>query len=276
MRRSRLAALLLSLAALAAPASAEVDLFPRPNVIFPVLSADPRHIQLSASYYRLDGRDQSDVGLGHSWGLTRWRTGGEQEWLWESDVEGMAYSRFRLGGGVNEFDTVDFFANLPVTVRRGDVAFKGTLFHQSSHLGDDYIRRTGDEGFRYSVEGLRGQAEIDPWRFLRLYAGLEYLLHAVPYPQRWSGQGGFELTSDDLHWSREVPTRLYLAEDLQTHERVKWNVDSHLVGGVKIGFRESPTRAMRVQAGWFDGHSPFGQFYSRRQEYVDLSVSFEL
>lgn len=276
MRRSRLAALALSLAALAAPGAAEVDLFPRPNVIFPLLVAEPRHIQLSASYYRLDGRDQSDVALGHSWGLTRWRGGDRQEWLWETDLEGMAYSRFRLGGGVNEFDTVDFFANLPVTVRRGDVAFKSTLFHESSHLGDDYIRRTGDIGFRYSVEGVRTQAEIDPGRYLRLYGGAEYLLHAVPHSRRWSGQAGFELTSDDLHWSREVPTRVYLAEDLQAHQRVSWNVDSHLVAGVKIGFRESPSRDMRVQAGWFDGHSPFGQFYARRQEYVDLSISLEL
>lgn len=273
MRRSSLAALLL-LAAL--PAAAGVDLFPRPNEIFPVLVADPRHIQLSASYYRLDGRDESDVALGHAWGLTRGRLGLMQDWLWEADLEGMAYSRFHLGGGINEFETVDFFAGLPLTIRRGDVSFKGTLFHESSHLGDDYIRRTGSTGYRYSVEGLRAQAAVDPFPFLRAYGGAEYLLHTVPSPDRWSTQAGAELTSDDLHLSKRVPTRLFLAEDLQWHQRVRWNMDSHLVGGVKIGFRESPSRAMRVQAGWFDGHSSFGQFYATREQRVDLTVSFEL
>lgn len=270
------AAALLLAAVLAAPAAAAVDLFPRPNEVFPVLVADPRHIQLSASYYRLDGRDVSDVALGHAWGLTRGRLGLDQSWLWETDIEGMAYSRFRLGGGVNEFETIDFFADLPVTVRRGDVSFKATLFHESSHLGDDYIRRTGDPGFRYSTEGLRAQAAIEPLGVLRVYGGPEYLLHTVPSPDRWSLQAGFELTSEDLRLSKEVPTRLYLAEDLQWHERVRWNMDSHLVGGVKIGFRESPSRAMRVQAGWFDGHSPYGQYYARRAHYLDLSVSLEL
>lgn len=274
MRRSSLAALLLLAAA--AASRAEVDVFPRPNEIFPVLVADPRHIQLSAAYYRLDGHDQSDVALGHAWGVARGRLGLMQDWLWETDVEGMAYSRFRLGGGVNEFDTVDFFANLPVTIRRGDVSFKGTLFHESSHLGDDYIRRTGAAGYRYSVEGVRAQTAVEPWRFLRAYGGGAYLLHTVPSPDRWSAQAGFELTSDDLHWSREVPTRVYLAEDVQPHERARWNPDSRLVAGVKIGFRESPTRAMRVQGGWFDGHSPFGQFYAKREHYLDLSVSLEL
>jgi hypothetical protein len=273
--RSRLPAFLL-LAALAAPAAAAVDLFPRPNEIFPALIADPRHIQLSASYYRLDGRNTSDLALGHAWGLTRWRTGQNQDWLWETDLEGMATSRFHIAGGVNEFETVDFLAGLPVTVRRGDVSFKGGLFHQSSHLGDDYIRRTGDSGFRYSVEGLRAQAALEPCAFARAYAGAEYLLHSVPSPRRWSLQGGLEASSPDLGLSKEVPTSLFVAEDLQWKERVAWNTDSHTLAGVKIRFRESPTRALRVAFGYFTGHSPYGQFYAGRTHYADLSLSLEL
>jgi hypothetical protein len=264
------------LAALAAPAAANVDLFPKPNEIFPVLIADPRHVQLSASYYRLEGRDTSDVALGHAWGLTRWRTGMDQDWLWEWDLEGMAYSRFHLTGGVNEFETVDFLANLPVTVRRGDVSFKGGLFHQSSHLGDDYIRRTGDSGFRYSVEGLRAQAALEPCPFARVYGGAEYLLHTVPSPDRWSLQTGLEASTNDLHWLKRMPTKLFLAEDLQSHERVGWNVDSHVVAGVKLHFRESPSRGARIGVGYFVGHSPFGEFYARRTHYADLSVALEL
>ncbi len=272
MRRSSLAALLL-LSAQAAFAS--VDLFPRPNEIFPVLVADPRHIQLSASYYRLGGRDESDVALGRAWGLTRGRLGEMQDWLWETDLEGMAYSRFHLGGGVNEFETVDFFAGLPLTVRRGDVSFKADLFHESSHLGDDFIRRTGSTGYRYSNEGVRLQGAVDPLPVLRAYGGAGYRLHTVPSPDRWSAQSGVELTSEDLRLSARVPTRLFLAEDLQWHERVRWNMDSHLVGGVTIGFRESPTRALRLQAGWFDGHSPFGEFYAVREHRAELTFVFE-
>lgn len=274
--RNKPAALLLALCALAAPAAANVDLVPRAGEIFPVLIADPRHVQLSASYYRLDGRDTSDVALGHALGLTRWRTGSAQDWLWESDLEGMAYARFHLGGGVNEFETADFFAGLPVTVRRGDVSFKGALFHRSSHLGDDYIRRTGDTGFRSSMEGLDVQAALEPCPFARAYAGAEYLLHVVPSPARWSLQSGLEASTDDLRWSKRVPTSLFLAEDVQWRERVRWNPDSHTVAGVKIGFAASPARAVRVGVGYFDGHSPFGEFFARRTHYADLSISFEL
>lgn len=275
--RNRVAAVLFLLTALPLrAAAADLDLFPRPNVIFPLLIADPRHIQLSASYYRLDGRNTSDIALGHSWGLTRWRSGVLGEWLWETDIEGMAYSRFEIGGGINRFETVDFFANLPVTVRRGDIAFKGELFHESSHLGDDYIRETGNTGFRSSNEGVRLQGSIEPSRFARLYGGGTYLLHQVPALGPWSLQSGLEFFSDDLGWSKRMRTRFFVAEDLQSHQDVRWNVDSHTVTGLKINFRESMTRAMRLQLGYFDGHSPFGQFYSVRTHYADVSIAFEL
>lgn len=274
--RNRLAAAFL-LAALSAPAAAaSIDLFPRPNEIFPLLIADPRHIQVGASYYRLEGRNTSDIALGHSWGLTRWRTGSLQDWLWEADVEGMAYSRFTIGGGVNEFETVDFFANLPVTVRRGDVSFKGALFHESSHLGDDYIRRTGTDGFRSSSEGVRLQTALEPRRWGRLYAGGTYLLHHVPDTGSGALQGGLEFFSDDMNWSKRALTRLFVGQDFQSHQDVRWNVDSHTVAGIKLSSREMPMRAMRFQLGYFDGHSPFGQFYTQRTHYADVSIVFEL
>lgn len=263
-------------AALAAPAAAGPDLFPRPNEIFPPLVADPRHVQLSASYYRLEGRNASDIALGHSWGLVRWRGGLLQDWLWETDIEGMAVSRFQIAGGVNQFETVDFFANLPVTARRGDVSFRGELFHESSHLGDDYIRRTGDAGLRYSTEGLRGTAALEPCRFARAYAGARYLLHTVPSPARWTLQTGLEATSDDLRWSDQVPVRAFAAQDLQWRQNVQWNLDAHTLAGLTIGCRCSAPRAMRVQVGYFTGHSPYGQFFARRAHYADVSVAFEL
>lgn len=273
--RSSLAAFFLG-ACLAAPAAAKTDLAPHANEIFPLLIADPRHVRLSASYYRLDGRDVSDLALGHAWGLARRRTGESQDWLWESDLEAMAYSRFRVGGGVREFETADLLAALPVTVRRGDVSFKGSLFHENSVAGDGYVRRTGDAGGRFSVEGLRAQAALEPCRFARAYAGAEYLLRTVPTPKRWALQGGLELTAPELGPRGAWAATPFIAEDLQWRERVQWNPDSHLVAGLKFSRRDAPSRALRAAFGYYDGHSPYGRFYARRTHYADLSVSLEL
>lgn len=267
------------LAALAAPAAAQmqprVKLLPPANELFPRLLADPRQVQLSASYYRLRGRDVSDVGLGHSWGLARWRGGEDQSLLWELDLEGMAYSRFHVKGGVNEFETVDFLAALPLTLRRGDVSFKGSLFHESSHLGDDHIRRTGNTGFRYSTEGARLLAALEPHRLVRAYGGGSYLFHAVPTQDKGAFQAGAEFTSDDLKWTARMPIRAYAGQDLQWRQRVGWNPDSRTVAGLKFGIKDG-TRALRAQAGYFTGHSPFSQFFRDRERYCDFQLVLEL
>jgi hypothetical protein len=267
------------LAALAAPAAAQmqprVKLLPAANELFPRLLADPRQPQLSASYYRLRGKDVSDVGLGHSWGLGRWRSGEDQSLLWQLDVEGMAYSRFHVKGGVNEFETVDFLAALPLTLRRGDVSFKGSLFHESSHLGDDHIRRTGNTGFRYSTEGARLLAALEPHRLFRVYGGGAYLLHAVPVQEKAGVQAGVEFMSDDLKWTARLPIRAFAGQDVHWRQRVGWNPDSRTVGGLKFGIKDG-TRALRAQVGYFTGHSPFSQFFRDHERYCDFQLVLEL
>jgi hypothetical protein len=141
----------------------------------------------------------------------------------------MAYSRFQIGGGINEFETVDFFANLPVTVRHDDVSFKGTLYHESSHLGDDYIRETGSTGFRSSNEGVRLQGAYEPKRYARVYGGANYLIHTVPVVGPWSGQAGLEFFTDDLTKTKRGRTRLFLAQDFQSHPVARGPLPSRLL-----------------------------------------------
>lgn len=251
---------------------AKPDVFPRSDVVFRKLLADPREIQLGASYYRLGGVNSADAALGHSWGMARWALG-RGAWLLQWDVAAMAYSRFRLSGAVNEFETVDFFANLPVEVRRDWASGRFMLFHQSSHLGDDYIRRTGDAGFRYSVDGLRGQLSVDWREMARAYVGGTYLLHTIPSPDRGAVQAGLEFQSSDYQFEG-YPWKAYLAQDFQSHSNVRWNANSYTVLGIKMHLKTAE-RGMRLHVGYFTGHSPYGQFYRQREHYADVGISLD-
>jgi hypothetical protein len=278
-RAARALGAALLAAAAAAPARAaglsqSFVLFPESEQVFRQLIADPRHIALGASYYRLGGKDTSDVALGHSWGLTHWDSNGHY-WQWQTNLEAMAYSRFTVGGSVNQFETVDFFANLPLAVKHGIWSFRGTLFHESSHLGDDYIRRTGNTGFRYSVEGLQFHASVDPLPWLRAYAGMKYLFHTVGPSGSKTAHYGLELTSRDVNGGTRFPMRLFIAEDAQNNEFNDYNINSNTEVGVIVGYREVK-RFMRVHAGYFTGHSPYGQFFNNREHYLDLGISFHL
>ncbi len=268
------ASLLLLL--LAAPLTAQTGPAsrPRPGEVFPPLLADPRQALTSASYYRHRGRNAFDLGLGRAWGVKRWRSGEDQSLLWEADVEGMSYSRFRVESGRGDFETVDFLGALPLTVRRGDVAFKGSVFVENSHLGDDHIRRYGTAGYRYSTIGLRLLGSLDPHPLLRVYGGVSRYLRSVPDPARWTLQAGVELTSGDLRLNARVPVRAYAATDFQPRERVGWNPDWRTVAGLKLGAPDHG-RMVRVQVGHHRGHSPYHQFYRERDQYTDLSIVLE-
>ena len=170
------------------------------------------------------------------------------------------------------YDDEDFFANLPVAARRGPFSARLMLFHESSHLGDDYIRRTLKTGFRYSIDGMRTQAAYEPFLWLKVYGGATYLLHTLPSPARRAFQWGFELTSPDLNVSPKLPTSLFLAQDFQSHENVQWNVNSRTVAGVRVGSKDVP-RYATVQIGYFEGHSPYGQFFHQPEHYLDLGIS---
>lgn len=249
-------------------------LFPNSEQVFRQLAADPRHIALGASYYRQAGRDTSDAAIGHSWGLAHWESHGGF-WQYQTNVEAMAYSRFIVGGSVNQFETVDFFANLPLAVRHGIYAARFMPFHESSHLGDDFIRRTGQTGFRYSIDGMQLHLSAEPFEWLRAYAGVKYLLHTVPSPARKTAQYGFELTSPALARNSRFPTRLFLAQDVQHPEYNSYNINSNTEAGLIIGFR-GVHRVMRVYGGYYTGHSPYGQFFQQKEHYLDIGLSFHL
>lgn len=272
LRTSAAAAALLALAVNAAAEHTPYGLFPESERVFRQLEADPRRIRLGASYYRLDGKDLSDIALGHSWGMTRWFTN-DDYWTWQWSLEAMAYSRFTISGSLNSFETVDFVGNLPLAARHRAFSVRAMLFHESSHLGDDYIRRTNDQGFRYSVDGARATASVEPAPWIRLYGGMTYLLHSLPDPARKALQAGAELTSRPLTRSKRYPLRLFLAADAQFRQATGYGANWRSVAGVIAGFDGVP-RSMRFFLGRFDGYSPFGQFYKRKERFTDVGISF--
>lgn len=266
MRASLLALLL------AVPAAADPGLkaFPRADELFPKLLAAPKQFQLGVSYYGLRGRAYSDVSLGHAWGLLRGRAG-DQMTQWQLDAKAMSFSRW----GEGRLEAVDLLGELPLTLRRGDVSASAALFHENAHLGDDHIRRTGRASRRATHTGLRLLAALEPWDWARVYGGPSFLLDTAPTGKRWGWQWGAELTSRDLGLFGDFPVRVYVAQDVQHHERVGFNPNAKTAAGLKVGYKDSP-KSVRLQAGYFSGHSYYGQFQGDREHFADVSVILEL
>jgi hypothetical protein len=253
-------------------------IFPDPNRLFHILLADPRSTRSLLRWYQHESFNLADVALGNSWGQTRWERAQDPEsnWRFQWNIEGMAYSRFHLKGAVNEFETVDFFVNLPLEMRRGPFSAKVVLFHESSHLGDDYIRRTGSTGFRYSIEGFQAFASYDVHPLVRVYGGALAMIRAIPSQQAGEFQAGFELRSRRRPWIpvKDHDSWYYLAQDVQSKGRAAWNISSNTEIGIRFGMDRLFSSA-RVFGSYYGGKSEFGQFFFFNESFFSCGISFD-
>jgi hypothetical protein len=146
------------------------------------------------------------------------------------------------------------------------------LFHQSSHLGDEFLLRTRLERINLSYESVDLKGSYEFGDVVRVYAGGGYLFDQEPTSlDPWSIQYGLEFISP---WPpRSARWRPVAAADLQHREENAWSLDLSLRGGVQIdGVLAS--RNMQILLEYFRGRSPNGQFYRDRIEYLGLGVHF--
>ena len=99
--------------------------------------------------------------------------------------------------------------------RTGNVSALARLFHQSSHLGDQYLLRTRVERINVSYEGVDLKLSYDfPFGF-RLYGGGTVLFDQEPSDLKpWSTEVGVGVQepADLLGWSDQTGRRPGCAE----------------------------------------------------------------
>ena len=262
-----------------APAKPEVEppdaleLLPRVELFEPLI-ADPREPHFSASYnWYLDDPELTHVAratfgetfplLGGALGKGRWELG----WL------GGVFSIFDLDAPSYDLQNTDFWVGPTLSARRGGLSGTLRLYHQSSHLGDEFLlRHSGVHRVNLSYEGVDLLLSGNPWPWLRLYGGGGVLLHTEPHLQRLSAQGGVELKSPIAFIGNAV--RPIAAFDYASREENHWREELSGAAGIQL---ENPALSkMRVQilATYYKGNSRNGQFFLDRIEALGVGVHF--
>src|SRR5688500_8110474 len=125
------------------------------GTLFRPLIADPRWPHFAASYQRyLRDRQLRDVGavsFGETFTLLRERLGAA--W-WEIGVQAGVFAVFDLSAESKDLVNADYMVGVPVSARYGDWSAIFRLFHQSSHLGDEFLLRTRPERINLSYESV--------------------------------------------------------------------------------------------------------------------------
>src|SRR5256714_4995708 len=131
--------------------------------LFPSLLADPKEPEFFATYLwqrspRLAPKLGS-VGFGQTIGILRARD-------WQLSIAAGVFSQFDLSSSTADLMNTDYLIGLPLAYRRGGTALRLRLYHQSSHLGDEYMIHTQSQRVDLSFEAaeLLVARELAHWR----------------------------------------------------------------------------------------------------------------
>src|SRR2546427_4284213 len=110
------------------------------GILFKPLIADPRWPHFSAAYqYYISNRQFADVAA-VSFGetLTIYRNH-FQDVLWELGIQGGVFAFFNIHAASKDLINADYLAAAVAGFRWKDVSALARIYHQSSHLGDEFL-----------------------------------------------------------------------------------------------------------------------------------------
>ncbi len=169
---------------------------PRGDVFCPLL-ADPKALRSFVSYLRGDAADFAtdvgSVGVSDAFGLLRFGGARPGDGV-QLSLTGGVFAQFDLGTSSYDLINADYLIGLPITVRSGGSSARLRVYHQSSHLGDEFLLRANRpdrENLSFQAVELLLSQDVGA---LRAYAGGEYYVDRQPagLPRRLV-HGGAEL-----------------------------------------------------------------------------------
>ncbi len=246
------------------------EIFPG-NEMFAPLIADPRWPRFSGSYQsylddELDG--VAAASFGETFPLVR---SPDHAWgAWEIAFQAGVFSVFDLDSASFDLVNSDFLVGLSASHHIGDFTTMLRVFHQSSHLGDEFVLGNEIDRVNLSFEVLDLLLSFEPWSWLRLYGGGGLLLHREPKLDRGLLQAGVELTSPVAYVAGYL--RPVAALDVQNREENNWEPDLSLRAGVQLEHPALEGRRLQLLGEFYDGRSPNGQFLERDIQTVGVGL----
>lgn len=184
---------------------------------------------------------------------------------------GAVFSQFNLDAPSDDLINSDFIVGTQVSAREGNWSGRLRLYHQSSHLGDEFVLRNPsivrvDFGFQ-AIEAL--VSYDDAW--WRVYGGGGYIFFNDDSLDPGRLQGGIEAHGRKNDRSRYRPL---VGVDVISLQARDWQVTTSVAGGLEWTSR-AETRRLRALLVYLDGFIPFGQF-SNQQKLRNVGLQLQI
>ncbi|MBI4169746.1 MAG: DUF1207 domain-containing protein [Acidobacteria bacterium] len=250
--------------------------FPRGDLFMPPL-ADQKQPRFHTTYqrYRLNfGEfDIASVGFGETFGLARWPREREGDG-WQAGISGAVFALFNLDASSRDLLNADYIVGFPISYRSDRWSGRLRLYHQSSHLGDEFLLepQPGPPVTRinlsYEALELLGSHES---RGLRLYGGGTRIVSSDTSLGRDRAHAGIEYRGARPRWRT---ARVIAGFDVQAWDETGWDRDWSLKAGFLFRSPYGEGRSLQVLLEYYEGHAPHGQFFSREVEYFGVGIAY--
>ena len=261
---------------------------PRGDVFCPLV-ADPKAVrsfvslqdERSGTGTTTNSSRLASVGIGDLFGLGRWAGNKNGDGV-QLSITGAVFAQFDLGTSSYDLLNADYVIGLPLTIRRGKGSMRIRAYHQSSHLGDEYLLRepaTRRDRENLSFESIDVLLSVDAGA-LRLYGGGERLVNREPADLAATVvHGGVEYrpTTWLIPLGKLGGFRFLAATDVKTSDEHDWKPSVSARAGLEYDRARGsdvPGRRWALLAEYYEGPSPYGQFFRERVQYVGVGVHF--
>jgi hypothetical protein len=243
--------------------------------IYALYVADPHRTgngAMALFYTRTEIPDTSGtrtmLKAGGRFGIVRWEAPPEGGRSWQLSIDAGLDAMF---DSQHSLDNVGWDGNYGLTLTTASasrLAYKLGILHCSSHIGDEYMERTGRGRFGYSREELAFGARYRGGPAWSAYAELGIAYKQLDELQEpWRVQLGAE-------WQAERSQVLgrfawYGAIDLQLWQERNFEPDVTLQGGLAA---TGPGRTWRFGVEYSHGRPPLGEFFQDTEARVSLGM----
>ncbi|MFH1227601.1 MAG: DUF1207 domain-containing protein [Planctomycetota bacterium] len=261
-------------------AGKQTVLFPEGQLFYAPL-ASPKEPRSHVTWLRLNLPRESftigSVGFGDSFGLVRWPGLGQAD-AWQLNISGAVLAQFNMDTNTNDLINADYIIGFPLSYRNGSWSARMRLFHQSSHLGDEFLLFPQSPELKqtrinlsFETVELLGAWECERFQFT---AGPSCIVHTDTHLDRHSVQGGIDYVGRKPVYK----TTMHLFTSVQCHawQETDWHPDFNLKSGVNISSPYAEKRSIQIFCEYYSGNLPFGQFYKLQANYygVGVNISF--
>jgi hypothetical protein len=253
--------------------------------VFCPLLADPKtaHSFVSKVYGSSTsalGTDLGSVGIGDRFGLVRWGGPAAGEGF-QISLEGSVFAQFDLNTPSYDLINADYLVGVPLTYRWKDLSARVRLYHQSSHLGDEFVLRSRIPRENLSFEAAEVILSYDAGP-LRVYGGGESTFDGEPRDvQTYVAHGGVELKQrgSGLRLGSAAAVRLVAAGDVKAVEDLDWKPAWSGRGGLEFSRGHESIHASRrwsLLGEYYEGPAPYGQFFHSKVKYYGAGIHFAI